>query len=186
MAARNNASSSDSTEVNLTGGACLQVGRTAVPASKVVRVETHEAAADTANVAAFFGTLLAKLLGLLRQQDVGRYLLSHGPGADSIQCLQQLKDLPAGVRAADCPAADHLQGSQQGTGHAVMQDKSKLHNGPAAGCGCACVLNMHSVSLLRKTLSEVCDVSVPDAVVASFACCTVLPLSALALSRGLS
>ena len=38
--------------------------------------------------AAFFSNLLAKLLGMLRQQPPGQYMLTHAPGADFIACLK--------------------------------------------------------------------------------------------------
>ncbi|KAK9806445.1 hypothetical protein WJX73_007663 [Symbiochloris irregularis] len=91
--------------MKLRPGASLVVGRTAVKESQVIRLETHEAPTDTAENAAFFGALVAKLLGLLRQQDVGRYLLSHGSGADNIQCLQALpaREAPPGANVQPLP-----------------------------------------------------------------------------------
>ena len=81
-----------------------QVARTAVAESKVVRVDTFHAD-DIAVEAAFLCTLLAKLLSMLRQQPCGRYLLSHGPKASSIVCLQALPPNAPQVWSADLVAA---------------------------------------------------------------------------------
>ena len=69
----------------------LQVGHVAVKESRLVRTRSYaEGDIHASAQANFFGNLLAKLLGMLRNQPHGQYLLTHVPGSDVIDCLKAL------------------------------------------------------------------------------------------------